>query len=59
MDLAVRDWRVSALDVSEVSSSYFEDTVRFPPGTIEFDHALLMRDIKHEWHSAPALTLHS
>ncbi|MFP6855872.1 MAG: DUF2071 domain-containing protein [Roseibacillus sp.] len=59
MDLAVRDWRVSALDVSEVSSSYFEDTARFPPGTIEFDHALLMRDIKHEWHSAPALTLHS
>lgn len=46
------DWRVRALSVSEVYSSYFVDGQRFPAGSIEFDHALVMRDIIHEWHKA-------
>ena len=25
---------------------------RFPNGSIELDHALVMRDILHEWHKA-------
>ena len=56
MDLAVHDWAVSALEVSAVFSSYFEDGERFPSGSIEFDHALLMRDLQHEWHSADTLS---
>lgn len=43
-------WRVRALDVSSVHSSYFEDAERFPAASIRFDHALVMRDICHEWH---------
>src|SRR5690606_21373759 len=33
-------------------SSYFEDPRRFPPGSIDFDCALLMRSIPHEWERA-------
>lgn len=49
--LEVKDWRVSALKVDHVRSAYFDDKNLFPAGSIEFDHALLMRDIPHEWHS--------
>ncbi|HEX8140062.1 MAG TPA: DUF2071 domain-containing protein [Pyrinomonadaceae bacterium] len=53
--LETRQWRVEALDVKEVSSSYFANESMFPKGSVEFDHALIMRDIEHEWHSAPDL----
>jgi hypothetical protein len=48
--LRTEGWRVRALSVSEVYSSYFEDAGRFPGGSVQFDHALIMRDIAHEWH---------
>lgn len=51
--LATEDWHVEPLEVSEVTSSYFEDRQLFPAGSVEFDHALVMRDLQHEWHSAP------
>jgi len=38
------------LAVASVRSSFFEDQGIFPRGSIEFDCALLMRDIQHEWH---------
>ena len=53
--LQVPEWHVSPLSVERVRSSYFDDTSVFPLGSIEFDHALLMRDILHEWHSEPAM----
>jgi hypothetical protein len=52
--LRTLDWRVGALSVTEVLSSYFGDRQRFPEGSIEFDHALVMRDLQHEWHRADA-----
>ncbi len=55
--LKIDDWRVSPLSVLKVESSYFDDTSIFPPDAIEFDHALLMRDIPHEWHSEPPLAM--
>lgn len=54
--LKVRNWRVSALEVDSVRSAYFDDPAFFPVGSIAFDHALLMRDIPHEWHSEPPMT---
>ncbi len=55
LDLEIDSWQASALDVKRIRSSFFDDPTRFPAGSIEFDHALLMRDIPHEWHSGPAL----
>ncbi len=53
--LRTTEWRLRALSVSAVRSSYFADRARFPEGSIEFDHALVMRDISHEWHQAEDL----
>ena len=53
--LRTLDWRLHALSVTEVHSSFFADRQRFPEGSIEFDHALVMRDILHEWHKAEDL----
>lgn len=51
--LKVTNWRVSPLTVQRVRSAYFDNRSIFPAGSIEFDHALLMRDVQHEWHSEP------
>jgi uncharacterized protein YqjF (DUF2071 family) len=51
--LSVKKWEVTPLEVEQVESSFFADTKTFPPGTAEFDHALLMRDVLHEWHGEP------
>jgi hypothetical protein len=52
LELRCRNWRMEALSVEKVGSSYFEDSARFPRGTVEFDCALLMRGIEHEWRNA-------
>lgn len=53
--LKVPEWKVSALSAIHVRSAYYDDHSIFPPGTITFDHALLMRDILHEWHPEPIM----
>jgi hypothetical protein len=53
--LETHEWRVRALGIEHVSSSFFADTSRFPAGSATFDHALIMRDIPHEWHQVPAM----
>ena len=55
LELHTNAWRVEPLNVTSVSSSYFEDTARFPVGSVEFDCALIMRDIPHRWRTAPEL----
>ena len=53
--LKVDQWQVSALSVERIESNYFDDQTLIPDGEIAFDHALLMRDIPHEWHSEPRM----
>ncbi len=48
--LDTRRWEVKPLAVTSVESSYFDDRQIFPAGSATFDHALIMRDIPHEWH---------
>ncbi len=48
--LETREWRVRPLALDFTESSYFNDRRLFPSGTIEYDHALVMRDVAHEWH---------
>ena len=50
LKLASYTWKVQPLEVSNVSSSYFENENLFPKGSIIFDNALLMTNIEHEWH---------
>lgn len=51
IQLKTQSWSVKPLDIHELSSTFFEDSTIFPPGTITFDNALLMENIPHEWHS--------
>ncbi len=55
LTLKTLKWLVSPLTVSNLESAYFDDPEIFPPDSIEFDHALLMRDIPHEWHNEPQI----
>jgi len=55
LNLKTKQWQVEPLEIRTVYSSYFSDKTRFPEGSIEFDHALLMKNVAHEWHSAEDL----
>ncbi len=55
LELRTFDWRVEPLQVTSVESSFFDDRDVFPPCTVEFDNALLMRGIEHEWQSRESL----
>jgi len=55
MEIHIADWRAEPLFVERVESRFFNDRQLFPPGSVEFDSALLMRGIRHEWHVLPSL----
>jgi hypothetical protein len=48
-------WQVQPLAAERVESSFFDDRTLFPQGSVEFDCALLMRGIDHEWHGRESL----
>lgn len=51
VELNVPSWQVKPFEIEEIQSSYFNDPTLFPPGSVAFDHALIMRDIQHEWRT--------
>jgi hypothetical protein len=55
MELRTDQWKVDPLAVLIAESSFFQDESRFPPGAVEFDNALVMRGIEHEWVGRPTL----
>jgi hypothetical protein len=57
LELRTDQWKVESLSVSQVQSSFFEDEAVFPKGSIQFDNALLMTGIEHEWHSGKQISM--
>ncbi|MDQ3711650.1 MAG: DUF2071 domain-containing protein [Acidobacteriota bacterium] len=55
--LQTKEWKVDAFELDFVHSSYYADESIFPKDSIEYDHALIMQNIAHEWHSAPNFDL--
>ncbi|MEO6732457.1 MAG: DUF2071 domain-containing protein [Ferruginibacter sp.] len=51
LKLKTFNWKVEPLNITLIKSSFFENERLFPKGSIKFDNALLMTQIKHEWHS--------
>ena len=49
--LLTKTWEVKPLHVQKLHSSYFEDQSLFRNESIQFDNALLMEGIEHEWNS--------
>lgn len=48
--LKTLEWNMTPMQIDSQSSAFYSDPKRFPAGSIEFDCALLMRGIRHEWH---------
>ena len=44
-------WQVRPLEVENVHSSFYTNEQVFPKGSIQFDNALLMTRVEHEWKS--------
>lgn len=55
LQLKTDSWKVEAFDVLEVHSSFFNDTSRFPAGSVRLDNALIMRDTPHRWEALPSI----
>lgn len=49
LELRSFSWQAEPLSLSAIESSCFDDRRLFPPGAVEYDSALLMRNIEHEW----------
>ena len=52
--LEAKEWKIRPFGLNRLSCSFFDDKTRFPLGSIEFDHALVMRDVAHAWYLEPA-----
>lgn len=55
LKLVTPTWRMEPLAISDVYSSWIDNQDRFPRGSVDFDCALLMRDVAHSWQSAPPM----
>ena len=53
IQLKTEGWKVRPLDVEKVESTFFNNESVFPAGSVTFDHALIMRDLPHQWHEVP------
>lgn len=56
LDLQCKSWNVKAIDIEVSKSSFFSNEDQFPAGSVEFDCALYMQGIEHEWHSLDSLS---
>lgn len=50
LELRCENWAMEALEIDKIESSFYDNKTRFPSGSINFDCALLMRGIRHQWH---------
>lgn len=55
IELRTHGWQVEPFHVDDLHSSFFSDRTRFPEGSAEFDDALIMRHLSHEWHGSDDL----
>jgi hypothetical protein len=51
LKLQTYTWQVRPLEVTNVHSSFYENESVFPKGSVQFDNALLMTRVEHEWES--------
>lgn len=51
LKLKTYNWEVKPLQVLNVESSFFDNRTIFPKDSVQFDNALLMTKIEHEWNN--------
>jgi hypothetical protein len=55
VELETAGWGLRPLHLDEVSSSFFDDPARFPPGTAVTDSAFLMGGVATTWRPRPEI----
>lgn len=50
-------WAARPLEVEHIESSFFGNESSFPAGSVTFDHALIMRNLSHQWHKEPDMII--
>ena len=50
MQLKMLRWHMEPLALRLRRAAFYQDVVRFPAGSVEFDCGLIMRGLPHEWH---------
>jgi hypothetical protein len=50
LQLRTLRWEMQALEIEKQDCNFYNDASRFPAGSVNFDSALLMRGLPHEWH---------
>jgi hypothetical protein len=57
MELRSLSWKIAPMKATETYSRWFAREDVFPRGSVEFDCALVMRNIPHQWHSRPRISV--
>lgn len=55
MDLRLLEWHIEPMQIRSAYAQLFEDRSKFPEGTAKLDSAMLMKNLKHEWHRIPVI----
>jgi Uncharacterized conserved protein (COG2071) len=55
VELRSATWHVRPAELTDITSSYFDNPRTFPPGTAQPDIALVMRTIPVTWHALPPI----
>ena len=55
IELVTEEWSMEPLLVKESYSSYFSDLSKFPEGSVQFDSAMIMRNLQHSWVSRESI----
>lgn len=51
IELRTPEWRMEPMKIQEEYSAYFSDETKFPKGSVTFDSAMIIRNLKHSWVS--------
>ncbi len=55
MELRMLQWDIQAMNIKQASVHLFENSSSFPVGTAKLDSAMLMKNLRHEWHRIPEI----
>ncbi|WP_413290762.1 DUF2071 domain-containing protein [Bdellovibrio sp. HCB337] len=56
MELRLLDWSIRPLEILSASVDLYENESIFPKGAVRLDSAMLMENLRHEWHKIPNLS---
>ncbi len=59
MELRLLEWDLKPMRIDRAFINLFENSPAFPKGTAKLDSAMIMRNLRHEWHRIPEIAAES